>query len=166
VLLCQLYSQYFGTPEPPIHVGVRRFPINEYFVEDLSSLISLQVKERKLANQIFEDCEKAKCMSAPSQPNMEKLYKMAAHITAHVARMNTGSSVLIFVPGLSDIESISELIEALNVQGVSFSCLPIHSDVPFEDQIKVRLWVHTLEHRLLILNALAPRLSILRKWAK
>jgi HrpA-like RNA helicase len=145
VLLWQLYSQYFGTPEPPIRVGVRRFPINEFFVEDLSSHLLLQVKERKLANEIFADCEKAKCTSAPSQPNMEKLYKMAAHITAHVARRSTGSSILIFVPGMSDIESISELIEALNVRGVSFSCLPIHSDVPFEDQMKVRLWVHTLE---------------------
>ena len=36
---------------------------------------------------------------------------------------------------ITDIEAIIELIEKLNVSDASFICLPIHSDVPFEEQM-------------------------------
>lgn len=48
-----------------------------------------------------------------------------------------GSSVLIFVPGMNDIVALTEAIELLYVAGLRFSCLPIHSDIPFEDQMTV-----------------------------
>jgi len=133
-LAAELYSQYFGSPEPPIHVGARRFPIKEYFVEDLSSQLSLSAKGSKNANDIYNQCEKDKCSSAPAANNMEKLYYLAAQITASVG--THGSSVLIFVPGMSDIEAIIELVENLHVRGNTFLCLPIHSDVPFEEQVR------------------------------
>ena len=57
---------------------------------------------------------------------MDKLYNLAASITASVG--GHGSSVLIFVPGMSDIEAISDLVDRLNVPDVEFVCLPIHSD--------------------------------------
>ena len=132
-MAAELYSQYFGAPQPPIHVGSRCFPIKEYFVEDLKSLLSLSPKHAKLAQVIYDDCEKNKCGAAPSNANMEKLHRLATLITASVG--SHGSSVLIFVPGMSDIESIIELIEKLNRTGVTFICLPIHSDVPFEEQM-------------------------------
>ena len=129
----ELYSQYFGTPEPPIHVGARRFPIKEFFVEDLSSRLSLSAKAAKNARDIFNECEKQKCNSPPSAANMGKLYEIASQITASVG--THGSSVLIFVPGMSDIEAIIELVENLIVKGNTFICLPIHGDVPFEEQM-------------------------------
>lgn len=132
-MAAELYSQYFGSPEPPIHVGARRFPIKEYFVEDLSKLLSLSPKCSKLAKEVFDQSEKSKCLSAPSANVMEKLYNLAAQIAGSVG--SQGSSVLIFVPGMSDIEAIIELIERLSVRGVDFLCLPIHSDVPFEEQM-------------------------------
>ena len=104
-------------------------------MEDLSSLLSLEAKDRKLAQQIFDECKKNRCRSAPSGSSMEKLYKMAVRITACIARKNSGSAILIFVPGMADIESISELIENLRIPSVRFVCLPIHSDVPFEEQM-------------------------------
>lgn len=134
-MAAELYSQYFGSPQPPIHVGARCFPIKEYFVEDLTSYLSLSPKNAKLAQDIYNDCEKNKCHSAPSASNMQKLYKLATQITTSVG--DTGSSVLIFVPGMADIEAISELIEGLNIPNIEFICLPIHSDVPFEEQMAV-----------------------------
>ena len=65
---------------------------------------------------------------------MEKLHQLATQIASSVG--THGSSVLIFVPGMSDIESIIEMIERLNIRGVTFICLPIHSDVPFEEQMQ------------------------------
>jgi len=132
-MAAELYSQYFGTPEPPIHVGVRTFPIKEFFVEDLKSLLSLSTKHAKLAQDVHNHCEKTRCTSAPPATNMDKLYRLATQITASVG--GNGSSVLIFVPGMSDIEAIIELIENIHVNNTVFICLPIHSDVPFEEQM-------------------------------
>lgn len=137
-MAAELYGQYFGVPQPPIFVGARRFPIKEYFVEDLTTSVlssSNKSKNAKLVQDVSNECEKSTCKSAPSSTNMDKLYKLATEITASVG--NHGSSVLIFVPGMSDIEAIIELIEKLMIPGITFLCLPIHSDVPFEDQLAV-----------------------------
>ena len=132
-IAAELYSQYFGVPQPPIHVGARRFPIKEYFVEDLSASLSLSPKNAQLAQQIYDECEKNKCHSAPLAYHMEKLYKLATQIAMSVG--DTGSSILIFVPGMADIEAISEQIESLRVKNLNFTCLPIHSEIPFEEQL-------------------------------
>ncbi|KAL7553079.1 hypothetical protein ACHAWF_016337 [Thalassiosira exigua] len=132
-MAAELYSQYFGSPQPPIHVGARRFPIKEYFVEDLTSALALSPKSAKLAQGVFDECEKNRCNSAPSSQGMDKRYYLATQIAASVG--SHGSSVLIFVPGMSDIEAIIEQIEKLDVPYVTFVCLPIHSDVPFEEQM-------------------------------
>ena len=60
-MAAELYSQYFGTPEPPIHVGARRFPIREFFVEELRSQLSLSSKSAKLAQDLYDFCEKTRC---------------------------------------------------------------------------------------------------------
>jgi HrpA-like RNA helicase len=112
---------------------VRRFPIQEYFLEDLPSLLALPPKERRQVDLIFDECEKKKCQAAPPPHIMEKIYKLATIITSSVG--STGSSVLIFVPGMADIEALTELIDGLRVPNVSFICLPIHSDIPFEEQM-------------------------------
>jgi superfamily II DNA/RNA helicase len=132
-LAADLYSQYFGSP-PPIHVGVRRFPINEYFVEDLASQLSLSTKHSQFAQDVFDFCRKSKCSTAPPDTIKDKSFHLASQITASVGEH--GSSVLIFVAGMSDIENISELIERLNVHNVTFTCFPIHSDIPFEEQME------------------------------
>ena len=132
-LAADLYSQYFGAPQP-IHVGVRRFPISEYFVEDLDSQLSLSRKHAQHAQDIFDECKKSRCNSAPPDAIKDKMYHLASQITASVGKH--GSSVLIFVAGMNDIECISELIERLNVRGLTFACFPIHSDVPFEEQME------------------------------
>ena len=128
-----LYRQYFGTPEPPIHVGARRFPIKEFFVEDLAKALKLPQKDAKRAIEVFDECESKKCRSAPSRSHMERLYQLATKITTHVG--SHGSSVLIFVTGMNDIEVLCDLIESINVAGVTYTCLPIHSDIPFEEQM-------------------------------
>lgn len=132
-LAADLYSQYFGAPQP-IHVGVRRFPIDEYFVEDLESRLSLSAKHAQYAQDIHDYCAKSRCGAAPPDSIKDKMYHLASKITASVGQH--GSSVLIFVAGMSDIESISELIERLNVHNVTFTCFPIHSDIPFEEQME------------------------------
>jgi HrpA-like RNA helicase len=66
---------------------------------------------------------------------MEKLFSVVANIALVLGR--PGSSVLVFVPGMNEIVAITELVDQLFVPGVRFTCFPIHSDIPFEDQMNV-----------------------------
>lgn len=132
-LAATLYQQYFGVPQPPIHVGARRFPIKEYYVEDLMKKFSLPASDMKAAVSIIKDCEKTRCIAPPSNNYMENLFRLAARMTMCVG--SPGSSILIFVPGMNEIISITDLIQNLYIPGIRFTCYPIHSDVPFEEQM-------------------------------
>ena len=95
-LATKLYKEYFKVPNDPIHVGVRTFPITEYFVEDLNRF-KLPPNEMKAAKAIVDECQKKRCKAAPTAADLSKRFSLAAHIAKAVGR--PGSSVLIFVPG-------------------------------------------------------------------
>jgi HrpA-like RNA helicase len=95
-LATKLYKEYFNVPDEPIHVGVRTFPITQYFVEDLMRF-KLAPKEAKAALAIQKECEQKRCNSAPSGAELTKRFSLAAHLAKTVGK--PGSSVLIFVPG-------------------------------------------------------------------
>lgn len=132
-LAANMYADYFGVSEPPISVGGRRFPIKEFFIEDIQKQFKFAPGDQKRAKQILDQCEKTKCRAAPSNTYMENLYQIAVRVTTAVGK--PGSSVLIFVTGMNDIISIIDLIEKQYVPGVRYTCFPIHSDVPFEEQM-------------------------------
>ena len=93
----------------------------------------LPVKERKQTEKLLEECRDMRCKRPPSMQYMEKLYSVSASLATGVGK--PGTSVLIFVPGMNDIVAITELVESINVAGVTYTCFPIHSDIPFEDQM-------------------------------
>jgi HrpA-like RNA helicase len=112
------------------------YPIREVFLEDLlGPCFSLQQKTVKMAGQLLEQCNNMKCRSSPPMSYMEKLFSLVANLAVTIGQ--PGSAVLIFVPGMNEILAITELIEQLFVPGVRFTCLPVHSEIPFEDQMNV-----------------------------
>lgn len=132
-MAAKLYQQYFNVPVPPIHVGARRFPIREFFVEDIMKSFRLPPGDTKVANSILKDCDNLRCASAPPNSYMDNLFRLTVRVVATVGR--PGGSILIFVPGMNEIISIADLIERLYVAGLRYTCFPIHSDVPFDEQM-------------------------------
>jgi HrpA-like RNA helicase len=128
-----MYQKYFDVSEPPIFVGVRCFPINEYFVEDIGKHLRLSSKECKALDEIKDKCNKSRCQLAPNSHHILKLHHLAAQIAVEVGK--GGTSVLIFVSGMADIVSITEIFEGM-VGSIKYKCVPIHSDIPFEDQME------------------------------
>lgn len=131
-LATKMYRDYFNVPNEPIHVGVRKYPITEYFVEDLA-YFGLPQQEAKAALSIQKENETKFCISAPSANEMKNRFALAARLATIVGE--PGSSVLIFVPGMGEIIAISECIESYHKAGINYTCFPIHSDIPFEEQM-------------------------------
>ena len=129
----EMYQSYFNVPHPPVFVGVRCHPIREFFAEDIGNQLHLSSKDCRLLRQIRESCDKSNCQYAPNTHYMEKLYHLAAQIVLEVGK--GGSSVLVFVPGMFDIVSITEIFDKI-ASSMNYTCVPIHSDIPFDDQMK------------------------------
>lgn len=132
-LAAALYQEYFQVAEPVIKVGARRFPVEEVYLSELSQKVTLPADLMKKVKALATECRVMKCLRPPSMSYMEKLYSIVAYLATVVGK--PGSSVLIFVPGMNDIVAITELVEQLYVPGITFTCFPIHGDIPFEDQM-------------------------------
>lgn len=129
------YREYFNIDNEPIHVGTRRFQIQEFFLEDIASF-KIPASDKKSILEIQKEISEGKCNSAPNVNQIGKRVSVAVRLTTIVARK--GSSVLIFVPGMGEIIAITEAIEKIQTAaGVEFKCFPIHSDIPFEEQMTV-----------------------------
>jgi len=134
-IAAEIYTEYFDVSHSPICVSARRFPIREYYLEDLPQVLSLGPKEKSLIGELVAKSGKHKGPVVPSSSEVEQLHDLAVYLTKAIG--SHGSSVLIFVSGMMDIVSISELIEKIKIPGITFNRLPIHSDVPIEDQLVV-----------------------------
>jgi HrpA-like RNA helicase len=131
-LATKMYREYFNVPNEPIHVGVRRFPITQFFIEDLEQF-GLPSQDAAAISAIKKELESQRCQSPPTSTQLANRLALSARLATIVG--TPGASVLIFVPGLAEIISISEYIESFHIAGVRFTCFPIHSDIPFEEQM-------------------------------
>ena len=131
-LATKMYRDYFSVPNEPIHVGVRRYPITEYYVEDLERF-GLPAQDVKAALAIQKENETKFCLTPPTSVEMQKRFGLTARLATIVGE--PGSAVLIFVPGMAEIIAISECIESFHKAGIRYTCFPIHGDIPFEEQM-------------------------------
>jgi HrpA-like RNA helicase len=134
-LAADLYRDYFNVPEPPIKVGARRFPVEEFYLNDIRSRFALLPKVRQALDKVEQECDRLQCRQAPSMSYMQNVLTIIAPLAMALGK--PGSSVLIFVPGMTEIVAIAEQVESMFVPGIRFSCFPIHGDIPFEDQMSV-----------------------------
>jgi HrpA-like RNA helicase len=80
----KLYQEYFQVPFDPIHVGVRRFPIQEFFVEDLACTFQLPPNEVQATKAIEKECNTKRCKTAPTQVELSKRFSLAARLVTIV----------------------------------------------------------------------------------
>ena len=138
-LAAALYQEYFDVGDPPIEVGARRFPVTELFLEDLNRNYGtcLSEKVKKAVKSSKRECDKHfdKRLPPPSPSYVGELLSLAVKIIASIGR--GGTSILVFVPGMNEIVAVIEEIGELFIPGLVFTTIPVHSDIPFEEQLAV-----------------------------
>lgn len=129
-LAAALYRGYFNVDGPTIMVGARLHPVQYKFVEDIleegPNSNEMQYVATKSPNHIGQP---------PRRDYMHQLHIAVAQLATTIGA--PGTSVLIFVAGMSDIMALTDLIDNFYVPGCRFSCFPIHGDIPFEEQMQV-----------------------------
>ena len=144
-------------------MGVRRFPVREVYLDDLTKEVALAPSDVKKVNSLLQQCGKLRGKQTPPTHYLEKVHAVVSNLATVLGE--PGSSVLIFVPGMNDskwgklkvdslgyicislrgslqifstVVTITEHIENIHKAGIKFNCVPIHSDIPFEDQMVIR----------------------------
>ena len=136
-LCAELLRDYFELASPHIFVGARRF-VNEMFYADelAEGALRWPMKLKQRAAQL------AHSTSSGSFKDLSNQADLAVAIVTSVGTPT--SAILIFVPGMAEILDLSEKLEAVSFGGkragtspLTYRAIPIHSDIPDEDQMAV-----------------------------
>jgi HrpA-like RNA helicase len=131
-----LYKDYFSKEYnyggmDCLSVGVRRFPLDIKYADDLSSTKSgLPSMITSLAKKIADmttKCGGKASDDVPLQLSKDQ-YNLAVSLIRSVGQV--GSGILVFVSGIADITELTERFEGMS----RYKLYAIHSDLPFEEQ--------------------------------
>lgn len=151
-----LFQEYFGNC-PIIEVSGRTFPVQEYFLEDCIQMVNFvpppTTKKRKRdEDQVTETDEPDENMNKVIGPNytpstqasMAKLsekelsFELIEALLKYIKGLNVPGAVLVFLPGWNLIFALMRHLQQHPVFGSHDYCiLPLHSQVPREDQHRV-----------------------------
>ncbi|OQR68798.1 dosage compensation regulator isoform 1 [Tropilaelaps mercedesae] len=161
-----LFQEYFGNNVPVVEVQGRAFPVHQLFLEDTIDLLKWQPpidarKKRKgksggggddddddlpgdeldeNLNQVADSSfgpEVASTMAALDERQIS--FELIADILRYCKQQQADSAVLVFLPGWNMIFALLKHLEADPQFGrkEDFSILPLHSQIPKEDQGRV-----------------------------
>jgi HrpA-like RNA helicase len=144
-----------------ILVGVRRFPVQTVYIEQLSEALVSNSRTRRgeglssIVSRMTNICRASIQPAAKGTSSklvgevpiaLAKLqYDLATAIIYHVAK--PGTSIIVFVPGMADILELQPRFDQkAEMYGNSsdrsdqpairsYTVIPIHSEIPFEDQM-------------------------------
>ena len=141
-LFVKYFRQALGRRQvaDPYFVGIRRFPVHVYYVDELSELIS------KKGDAVQNDAMKELVRLQGKLQSDSTLLAHSADVSSHaqevcinliLSQPEPGDSVLVFLPGLADmIDLHSTLLRRLRKLGVRerFKIFIFHNQVPIEEE--------------------------------
>ncbi|GMI13135.1 hypothetical protein TrVE_jg2583 [Triparma verrucosa] len=120
------YEKYFTTEfsnAKTIEVKGRQYPVKLYYAEDLYKDVPTSDM------RTLQDETQAKGRNSLSMKVKKCQYSACLAIVERFCTLT--SAVLIFVSGMNDILTLTELIEDLT--GGEITCIPVHGDIPIDD---------------------------------
>ncbi|GFT52705.1 ATP-dependent RNA helicase A protein, partial [Nephila pilipes] len=150
-----LFQEYFGNC-PIIEVSGRTFPVQEYFLEDCIQMLNFvpppSTKKRRRDEEILdaeepdenlnkvigENYSPATKQAMASLSEKELSFELIEALLSYIKDLNVPGAVLIFLPGWNLIFALMRHLQQHPKFGTpEYYILPLHSQVPREDQHKV-----------------------------
>lgn len=158
-----LFSNYFGNC-PVIEVPGRAFPVKQYFLEDTVELLKFNPppdsKKRKRGSGDDDGSEEVAASTEEQDTNCNKMvgnqyspqtkaamsvmsesevsFELVEALLTHIKSMNKEGSVLVFLPGWNLIFALMKYLQNNpRFGGSDYLILPLHSQLPREDQRRV-----------------------------
>lgn len=148
-----MFSDYFGNC-PVIELLGRAQPVQEYYLEDVIQMLNFvpPLKERKKRKDVDVDLEEEEDLnkicsndySIQTKNSMAQLseretsFELVEALLSYISTLEVPGAVLVFLPGWNLIFSLLKHLQHHHEFGTSkYIILPLHSQVPREDQRRV-----------------------------
>jgi ATP-dependent RNA helicase A len=158
-----LFSEYFGGC-PVIEVPGRAYPVKQYFLEDTIEVLNFvpppETKKRKRGGGDDDGSEEVKAASDEQEANCNKVignqysqqtrdtmaalsesevsFELVECLLGYIKSLNMDGAVLVFLPGWNLIFALMKYLQNNpRFGGSDYSILPLHSQLPREDQRRV-----------------------------
>lgn len=153
-----LFSQYFNNC-PVIEIPGRSYPVEEYFLEDCIEMTQFVPTEGSKKRKNRDRDEESSADGEPEEnynkmigpgyspstrnamaqlPEKEISFELIERLLHYIKEKNVDGAVLIFLPGWNLIFAMMKHLQQHPVYGSSQYCIiPLHSQLPREDQRKV-----------------------------
>ncbi|XP_055947285.1 ATP-dependent RNA helicase A-like isoform X2 [Argiope bruennichi] len=150
-----LFQEYFGGC-PIIEVSGRTFPVQEYFLEDCIQMLNFvpppntrkrrreddgvetEELDENLNKVIGPDYSPSTKQAMASLSEKEMSFELIEALLSYIKSLNVPGAVLIFLPGWNLIFALMRHLQQHPKFSTSEYCiLPLHSQVPREDQHRV-----------------------------
>lgn len=115
-LCVDTYRKYFHVEEDAIFVGVKRFALTEYHLEDIAQMKMFPRMIQSRVNEVMKRLQNMRLATDVPKPAVESQTKLAVDVAKAVAI--PGRSVLIFVAGIYEIGQIAEQFDECQGQFV------------------------------------------------
>ncbi len=152
-----IFQKYFGNC-PILEVPGQAFPVQEYFLEDCIEMLKFvpPPQQRKRRNDdeseasvegsddslnkvlLSPNYSEATRISMANISEREICFELIDALLLHIQNLNVSGSVLIFLPGWNLIFAIMRHLQSHPIFGSQrFRILPLHSQIPREEQRRV-----------------------------
>ncbi|XP_028409154.1 ATP-dependent RNA helicase A-like [Dendronephthya gigantea] len=150
----QMFHKYFNLC-PIIEIEGRSYPVQEYYLEDVIEMLGFvpplsdkkkkrekddtEVEEEDNCNMICSDDYSFQTKNAMGQLSEKEMsFELIQALLNYIAGLDIPGSVLIFLPGWNLIFAIHKFLSQHPVfGGRDYRLLPLHSQIPREDQRRV-----------------------------
>lgn len=134
--------------------GGQNYPVYEYFVDSMEHKCG-QLPAESVVNPTISDAAYKACVKLVQAFELIDELENKSHTTNPAHK----GSVLIFLPGIREIEILYDLLSAANSRTYNFWLCPLHSTITVEEQMKVFKRA-PCEHRKIILSTNIAESSI------
>lgn len=127
-----VFERFFRVPVNHIHIEGRTFPIRDVYLDEI--LRDLDYTVTNSAGDIIRPNADAHFFKTGTA-NYDLLAKLAAHVDNTLTAQNNLGSVLIFLPGVLEINKcIASINSEFRARDVRCWCLPLHSTLALKEQ--------------------------------
>ncbi|CAL9729232.1 putative ATP-dependent RNA helicase YLR419W [Monosporozyma unispora] len=148
-----LFKNYFPKLAT-CHITGRTFPIKDFFLDDILKDLNFTIKKKSnTKNNNFyvddgDDDDDSVADGQYVQPDADSFYfksgqinydllcDVAAHVDQQLEKANNDGSIIIFLPGIAEIDKCCKLLRSLKSEN-DLVVLPLHSALTPEDQKRV-----------------------------
>ncbi|KAL3871841.1 hypothetical protein ACJMK2_039813 [Sinanodonta woodiana] len=150
-----LFSEYFNNA-PVVEVYGRTYPVQEYYLEDCIQMLNFipppsDKKKKREKEEIEGEEQEENCNMIISQEYSEQTkramamlnekelsFELIEALVKYIRTLNIDGAILIFLPGWNLIFALQKHLEMHpDLGGRQYRILPLHSQIPREDQRKV-----------------------------